>query len=129
MRLETRAGGYGGGVEPYSFSMVQREGEEGLWRIDFREMIKEWLVEADGERLARRFHRTLLEMIRAMVRLSEEEMIVLTGGCFQNRVLLEGAIEVVREEGRVPFWHRVIPPNDGGIAAGQLWAAAWREDG
>jgi hydrogenase maturation protein HypF len=49
---------------------------------------------------------------------------VLTGGCFQNRVLAEGAIAGLRDAGIEPFWHERIPPNDGGLAVGQLLAAA-----
>jgi len=49
---------------------------------------------------------------------------VLTGGCFQNKYLTERTIFRLRAEGFEPFWHRQVPPNDGGIAVGQVLAAA-----
>jgi hydrogenase maturation protein HypF len=48
--------------------------------------------------------------------------VLLTGGCFQNRVLLEGAVSRLRAAGFVPAWHQRVPPNDGGIALGQVAA-------
>jgi len=51
----------------------------------------------------------------------------LTGGCFQNRYLAERAISRLRECGFKPYWHQRIPPNDGGIAFGQVVAATERD--
>ena len=49
---------------------------------------------------------------------------ILTGGCFQNRLLTETAIDLLRRNGFRPYWHQRIPPNDGGIAVGQIIGAA-----
>ncbi len=74
-------------------------------------------------KIAARFHNTLVEMIVAVARHVGEERVVLTGGCFQNKYLTERAIVRLREEGFRPYWHQRIPPNDGGIAVGQVVAA------
>jgi hydrogenase maturation protein HypF len=74
--------------------------------------------------LAAKFHNTLVEMIVAVAQKVDEPKVVLTGGCFQNLYLLERAIQRLREEGFAPYWHQRIPPNDGGIALGQVIAAA-----
>ncbi len=79
--------------------------------------------EAAGD-LAARFHRTLAAAIVAVARKFEVPRVVLSGGCFQNRLLLELAVDGLREAGFSPFWHQRIPPNDGGIAPGQVFAAA-----
>ena len=81
--------------------------------------------------VARKFHNTLAEM---MVRVAEttftkregydEKRVALTGGCFQNRLLTETAIARLSEAGFRTYWHQRIPPNDGGIALGQIMAAA-----
>jgi hydrogenase maturation protein HypF len=55
---------------------------------------------------------------------SEQTKVVLSGGCFQNRYLTERAIRRLREEGFQPYWHQRVPPNDGGIALGQVAAVA-----
>ena len=69
------------------------------------------------------FHNTLAEMIVNMARCVGEKRVILTGGCFQNKTLLERTIDRLRAEGFSPYWHRNIPPNDGGIALGQVMAA------
>ncbi len=50
--------------------------------------------------------------------------VALSGGCFQNRCLVERAVNRLREEGFRPYWHQRIPPNDGGVSLGQVVAAA-----
>lgn len=69
------------------------------------------------------FHNTLAEMIVSVAQLVGEKRVVLSGGCFQNKALLEGTIERLLVAGFQPYWHRAVPPNDGGIALGQIAAA------
>lgn len=69
------------------------------------------------------FHNTLAEMIVTIARCVEEKRVILTGGCFQNKTLLERTIDRLIHENFEPYWHRLIPPNDGGIALGQIAAA------
>ena len=72
--------------------------------------------------IAARFHHTLAEMIIRVAHQVGERKVVLTGGCFQNRYLLSRAIRRLRLEGFQPYWHQRVPPNDGGIALGQIVA-------
>lgn len=74
--------------------------------------------------ISAKFHNALVEAIVAVARSAGEEQIVLTGGCFQNKYLTERAVGRVRDEGFRPYWHQRVPPNDGGIALGQVVAAA-----
>jgi hydrogenase maturation protein HypF len=74
--------------------------------------------------IARRFHNTLSQVILATAQQVDIDAVVLTGGCFQNRLLTETAIEQLRRNGFRPYWHQRIPPNDGGIAVGQIIGAA-----
>ena len=79
-----------------------------------------------GESVAKisaNFHRTLIYYIGQMVKRCCEERhishIVLCGGVFQNRILLEGVMQELQEyKVHVPTQS---PMNDGGIALGQLW--------
>ena len=50
--------------------------------------------------------------------------VVLSGGCFQNRYLIERAVQRLHEAGFRPYWHQRVPTNDGGIALGQIVGAA-----
>src|SRR5208337_1775042 len=52
--------------------------------------------------------------------------VVLSGGCFQNRYLTERIVTRLRQEKFSPYWHQRIPPNDGGIALGQVVGALRR---
>ncbi len=73
--------------------------------------------------IAARFHNTLVEAIVQVAQIVGESRIVLSGGCFQNLYLIERAIARLRQAGFDPYWHRQVPPNDGGIALGQIVAA------
>ena len=48
--------------------------------------------------------------------------VVLAGGCFQNRSLLEGCLQALRQRGLNPQWSEAVPCSDGGLALGQAWA-------
>ncbi|HEU5401850.1 MAG TPA: carbamoyltransferase HypF, partial [Terriglobales bacterium] len=80
--------------------------------------------------IARKFHNTLVAMMLVAAghtfsaRNSSEKRIVLTGGCFQNKLLTELAIQRLSDAGYRIYWHQRIPPNDGAISVGQIVAAA-----
>ncbi len=75
-------------------------------------------------RIAAKFHHALANAIVAVARRINCERIALSGGCFQNALLLTGAVTALRKAGFRPYWHQRVPPNDGGIALGQVFAAA-----
>ncbi len=70
-----------------------------------------------------KFHRTVARMVGEMSHLISEKTglkgVALTGGCFQNRLLLKMAVEELRKHGLRPLLHQNIPTNDGGISVGQ----------
>jgi hydrogenase maturation protein HypF len=76
------------------------------------------------------FHRLLPEALTAMATLLRQETglnrAALSGGCFQNRLLLEGCLEALGRAGFETFCHRLVPPNDGCISLGQAVSAAAR---
>ena len=76
--------------------------------------------------ISARFHNTLAEVMVEVARRTGQERVVLSGGCFQNRYLTERAVGRLQAEGFRPYWHQRIPPNDGGIALGQVVAALRR---
>lgn len=73
--------------------------------------------------IAAQFHNTLVAMILAVAQAAGEKQVVLSGGCFQNRLLLERTVAALRGNGFHPYWHEQVPTNDGGIALGQVMAA------
>jgi hydrogenase maturation protein HypF len=73
--------------------------------------------------ISAKFHNALAEGIVAVAKFSGQNRVVLSGGCFQNRYLTERAVRRLQAEGFRPCWHQRVPPNDGGIALGQVIAA------
>ena len=80
-------------------------------------------LDRPARELAARFHATMAEAVVAVARLAGQERVVLTGGCFQNALLTTLAVRRLEQEGFQPYWHQRIPPNDGGVALGQLYAS------
>jgi hydrogenase maturation protein HypF len=73
--------------------------------------------------ISAKFHNALAESIVAVAKRVGQNRVVLSGGCFQNRYLTERAVRRLQAEGFRPYWHQRVPPNDGGIALGQVVAA------
>ncbi len=73
--------------------------------------------------IALRFHFELISSILTIVRQLSVQTgireIVLSGGCLQNRLLLEGLFHVLLQENFSVFTGRNIPVNDGGVSLGQ----------
>ena len=126
MELEFLADGV---VTDEAYDIPLRPGESGAPEIvvDWEPMVQAIVAEiCRGEpaaRIAARFHNTLVESIVAVARRADEERVLLTGGCFQNAYLLERAVRRLRGEGFRPYWPQRVPPNDGGLALGQVLAA------
>ena len=80
--------------------------------------------------IARRFHNTVATAACAVCseisKLSGLARVVLSGGVFQNRLLSEMLYDRLSSQGLQVFTHRLIPPNDGGLAIGQAAVAGWR---
>jgi len=96
--------------------------------VDWEPMVHALLTDVEHRiplaQTAVRLHNTLAEIIVAVARRVRHERVVLSGGCFQNRYLTERAVARLRAEGFRLYWHQRIPPNDGGIALGQILAAS-----
>jgi hydrogenase maturation protein HypF len=73
--------------------------------------------------ISAKFHNALVEAIIEIAKRIGEERVVLSGGCFQNRYLTEHAVRQLQAERFRAYWHQRVPPNDGGIALGQIVAA------
>jgi hydrogenase maturation protein HypF len=98
---------------------------------EFVEMGEDWqalferLAEGGGSVAERAaiFHNSLVEaMVQVAARVGMQR-VLLTGGCFQNALLVEKACARLRGAGFEVLTHRLLPPNDGAIAAGQILGA------
>ena len=57
------------------------------------------------------------------------DRVVLSGGVFQNAILLQGLMESLQDQGFEVYSHKQVPTNDGGICLGQAVVAAAQSDG
>jgi hydrogenase maturation protein HypF len=126
-------------VEPYAVTIL----DDGQIHPDrpmivdssdlLREIVRDCRDGVDRAIIAARFQQTLIQAIALVAQKLDLSSVVLTGGCFQNRLLTEQVIarldgEACRNSAEEPIRvhiHQRIPPNDGGLAIGQI-LAAWR---
>ncbi|MEI7533726.1 MAG: carbamoyltransferase HypF [Verrucomicrobiae bacterium] len=116
-----------GGVETderYDLSLVSHPPSLVL---DWSRMIHEILADVNGgvsvANISAKFHNALAEAVVVVAQQFSESRVVLSGGCFQNRYLLERIVTRLRAENFQPYWQQRVPTNDGGIALGQIYAA------
>lgn len=109
--------------EAYSFEL--RDGMPLVvdWQQAILEMIEDLQSSETQAIISTKFHNTLAEMIVSVAQKTGHAKVVLSGGCFQNRYLTERTIDRLTADGFRPYWHQRIPPNDGGISLGQVFAA------
>jgi hydrogenase maturation protein HypF len=113
-----------GAKEDNSYPYVIRGEADTLW-LDWEPMVRAVLAEPaiDVATASARFHNTLVDMAAHVTTQIGERNVVLSGGCFQNRYLTERMVSRLLGAGYRPYWHQRVPPNDGGIALGQILAA------
>jgi hydrogenase maturation protein HypF len=106
-------------AEPHGYSLPVRGIE-----VDWRPMIRELLIDRQAGvvpgTMAMRYHRGLALAIASVCRQFANLPVVLVGGVFQNRLLVELVVEALRGLPPQLGLPGVIPPNDAGLAAGQL---------
>jgi hydrogenase maturation protein HypF len=121
---------------PFSFDPPHPEqsATEAPLVVDTRPLIRAVAEEAtqgvEADRIARRFHSTLIELIHATCfrirQTSGIDAVVLSGGVFLNALLTREVGARLRGDGFRVYRHRLVPPNDGGLSLGQLAVAAAR---
>jgi len=130
MMLEFAAGWNEKGSYPFEIreeNKFQPEADEPLvriidWQLIIISIINDLRNDIAASIISAKFHNTLSEIILAMVKKSGMKKVGLSGGCFQNAILTERTINLLRENNYQVYWHQRIPPNDGGIALGQVAA-------
>ncbi|MGA4645228.1 carbamoyltransferase HypF [Limisphaera sp. 4302-co] len=125
MELEFRVN-TGAEWNPYPLPLREPAKTGGPWVLDWGPTIRSVLADVEQGTppagVATRFHQALVTGIVNIARVAGCESVLLGGGCFQNRHLLSWAVRELRRAGFRPYWPQRVPPNDGGIALGQLAA-------
>lgn len=108
----------------YPFKVAGQEPWVLDWRPVIEAVIDDLLRGVDPGAIAMRFHRGLARGIVEACQRTPALPVVLSGGVFQNRRLVEEVIARWPGGAARLVWPCKIPPNDGGLAAGQLAVAA-----
>jgi hydrogenase maturation protein HypF len=108
----------------YPYDVAERDG---AWVVDPAPLL--WAAHADHRAgtpvptIAMRFHRAVADLTAAVCRRLAVEtglrQVVLSGGVFQNTLLLGEVLARLRAAELEPYYHRRVPTNDGGLSFGQ----------
>jgi len=86
-------------------------------------VVEELHQDVSKARISVKFHNTIAQMVKQMCQLINSETgikkVALSGGVFQNRLLLNKTVTLLEKNGFQVFTHRQVPCNDGGISLGQ----------
>ncbi len=127
IQLEMMATGIDDGIS-YPFSIQEQDGTRvvrlsNLWQG----ILKELGAKVPPAVIAQRFHNTMaqitVEMCEGIATETGLTRVALSGGCFQNRLLLVRTVEALREAGFEVLTHSLVPNNDGGVSLGQATVA------
>ena len=108
----------------YQFDISDGELIELDWRPLIRAIVADKLRRVPSGIIASRVNRSIAASIGRVCDRFLNIPVVLTGGCFQNALLTEQTEHVLELQQREVGLHAQIPPNDGGLAVGQLAVAA-----
>jgi hydrogenase maturation protein HypF len=115
----------------YPFEIARATDSE-PYQIDpapaLRALIADRRAGASIPAMAARFHNGIAVLIRDCCVLAREQTalntVALSGGVFQNKLLLTRAVDLLRAAGFTVLTHVLVPTNDGGLALGQAAIAA-----
>ena len=86
-------------------------------------VVEDLLAGRPAAEISSAFHRTMAEVVVAGCERIREvggvSAVALSGGTFQNLLLLEQVVRLLEEKGFEVYRHRRVPTNDGGISLGQ----------
>jgi hydrogenase maturation protein HypF len=132
--LARKQGGWDGNgqAEMYSFLMSMRDQAPATLDVApmFRAIVSDIQHGVPASQIAVRFHCSVAEMLAAACIAAREQTgldaAALSGGVFQNRLLLEQLVARLEHMAFKVYINRRVPPNDGGISLGQIAVAAAR---
>jgi len=108
----------------YPFAIVEQNGVNIVYLKElFGGIIKDLKSGVSQARIAAKFHRTMAEMVvqmcQRLAKMSGINRVALSGGVFQNRLLLRLTVAALEEAGFEVLTHSKVPTNDGGVSLGQ----------
>jgi hydrogenase maturation protein HypF len=125
MRLESAIASNVAGYYPY------QTGEKVVFKDTLNSIITD-IGRLSIPVIAAKFHNTvaqaILETASDMRKKTEINLVVLSGGVFQNKYLLEKTIDCLQKAKFITYINSTVPPNDGGVSLGQILIAAKKRE-
>jgi len=108
----------------YPYRIIE---DEGIRIAQLSDLLSGVIEDLEGGiargRISVKFHNTVAQMVNEMCHVIANEtgirQVALSGGVFQNRLLLRKTVSLLESSGLQIFTHRQVPCNDGGISLGQ----------
>ena len=98
------------------------------WRPAIRALVDDVEKKRDVDEMAVAFHNGIAVAMVDIAKRLDQKHVGLSGGCFQNRYLTERAKDQLEAAGFIVHLHRNVPPNDGGLAVGQIACTAFERE-
>ncbi len=118
-------------VEPYAFEIVPGAADQPVTADPapvMRAVVDDVRAGVSASTISARFHAAVTRLMVELADHAREQTglatVVLGGGVFQNALLLESSYAALTERGFTVLRPRLLPPNDGGIALGQILVGA-----
>jgi hydrogenase maturation protein HypF len=110
--------------EGYPYHIIEDKGVKIVQLSELLSAIIKDLKQGTSQgKISVKFHNTVARLVNEMCHLIADEtginQVALSGGVFQNRLLLRKTISLLEGDGFKVFTHRQVPCNDGGISLGQ----------
>ena len=129
--LEMLAAGLRGKAYPYEF-LTDADSTVIDLQSALKKIIEDLNENVSKGQIAARFHATIIEVVVAVCQKIEKaeglKQVCLSGGCFMNRILLEGCYRRLTDLGFEVYFNSQVPINDGGLAVGQALIANARKE-
>ncbi len=121
---------YADARESYPYSIVE---DSRVWIVKVADLLSAIVEElrrgVPAAAISAKFHNTVARIVNQICQLTASDtgidQVVLSGGVFQNRLLLRKAIDFLEGSGFQVFTHKQVPCNDGGISLGQAAIASF----
>lgn len=108
--------------DSYNFEIIKSE--QNNYIIDWKNVVLNIADDIENQiskqTISLKFHNALVNIILNVCKLVGIKKIALSGGCFQNKYLIERTIDKLKEAGFDVYWQSQIPTNDAGICLGQM---------
>lgn len=119
-------------LEPQKLSFTI-ERKDGITQIDSKSVLEDICklkADVNARSLALGFHYAVADVILDVCEIIRTEQnintVALSGGVFQNTILIERVLKILREKGFNIYYNIAVPPNDGSISLGQTFIGLMR---